>query len=978
MSTFDGFRFHRLITVPRPDSGRGDPNRGGEARRDPAGPLAASLAGSHGDLLASGAPGPALLTAWVRSPQEQQLRFLVGGRPFFPPAVGPAIGPALASAGEREPGPGGERPVLYPPGAVGVDVAEHDAVGLFDRLTWWVPCSGRADALWAPPPGKASGVHVRRGSFDSHVAHLGVPLAWLVIAEPLVPEELKPELDLLVNEILPLSRGEVGEAKRIALERKQARHRDLSRAQDGGAWRLRVLVGALSERAASAAAAMLCAATELEGLPYVVAPAGPPTSLPRAITGASFVASTDLLVALARPPDRELPGLRLVEPHTFDVTPDLPDAGGLHLGAVLDEAHEDVGPLALSHESLNRHTFVCGATGAGKSQTVRHLLTEATRSGIPWLVVEPAKAEYARMATRIADLGGDVIVIRPGDRDTAPAGLNPFEPAEGFPLQTHVDRLRALFLAAFESWEPFPQVMSTALVRCYEQFGWDLVLGEPAHRGSNPRYPTLGDLQRVAAEVVADIGYGAQATADVGGFIKVRLSSLRLGTTGRFFEGGHPLRFDRLRERNVVLEIEDVGDDADKAFLMGAVLMRLSEDLWVANRAHPSEGLSHLTVIEEAHRLLRRAESGASDATAKAVEMFASLLAEVRAYGEGLVIAEQIPSKLTPDVIKNTAVKIVHRLPAKDDRDSVGATMNVDEAQSRHLVTLVPGQGAVFTDGMDRPLLVQVPDGTQVEARGAARPAPVTALIGRRSASCGAECVAQACTLRDMVQARHLLAERPWLVVWAELTVLAHLAGFGTPAVDRAGLPALDAVLRSPRIFDCALSHAVDAAVVARTEVLQPTVDPDDLAAHCCTSIRAVLDEVDPDAICGPHGLRYLARPYRWHEILAALEDVPPDAPRDARSAEWEERLGRHVQGDTAAEQRDVVESWWNAVLDDRPARDRVTFGIAQPSALELAIGSTRSDPAWRDQVQLALQPFRVDWPDTHLLPDSRDGSSDG
>lgn len=137
---------------------------------------------------------------------------------------------------------------------------------------------------------------------------------------------------------------------------------------------------------------------------------------------------------------------------------------------------------------------------------------------------------------------------------------------------------------------------------------------------------------------------------------------------GRFFEGGHPLSFDALCRNNVVLQIEDFGDDADKAFFMGSVLMRLSEHL----REDPRPGLSHLTVIEEAHRLLRRSEPGTAGAAAHAVEMFAAMLAEMRAYGEGLIIAEQIPSKLTPDVIKNTAVKIVHRLPAEDDRDSVG------------------------------------------------------------------------------------------------------------------------------------------------------------------------------------------------------------------------------------------------------------------------------------------------------------------
>jgi hypothetical protein len=194
---------------------------------------------------------------------------------------------------------------------------------------------------------------------------------------------------------------------------------------------------------------------------------------------------------------------------------------------VLDWNRVPAGELAVPRASLNRHTFVCGATGAGKSQTVRGLLETATRAGIPWLVVEPAKAEYRLMA-------------------------------------------------AFEADEPFPQILAAALTRCYEDAGWDLVTGAPAAPGLDPGYPALEDLQATALQVVEDIGYGREITDNVRGFVTVRIASLRLGTTGRFLQGGHPLDFARLLERNVVLEIEDVGDDRDKAFLMGTVLIRLA------------------------------------------------------------------------------------------------------------------------------------------------------------------------------------------------------------------------------------------------------------------------------------------------------------------------------------------------------------------------------------------------------------------
>ena len=400
--------------------------------------------------------------------------------------------------------------------------------------------------------------------------------------------------------------------------------------------------------------------------------------------------------------------------------------------------------------------------------------------------------------------------------DAIAAGLNPLEPAPDengrrFPLQTHANLVKALFIASFRSDEPFPQVLSAALTRVYEDAGWDLALGETVAADANPSYPNLADLQRAAIRIVQEVGYSQRITDDVLGFIKVRLSSLRLGTTGRFLQGGHQLDFGKLLRTNAVLEIEDVGDDSDKAFLMGTVLIRLVEHLRMVNRAQPSSPgglggvvppgasgapatLRHLTVIEEAHRLLRRPDasgSGASGgAAAHAVEMFAGLLAEIRAYGEGLIIAEQIPDRLIADVIKNTAVKITHRLPAADDRDAVGATMNMTQAQNRFLVTLKPGEAAVFADGMDFPLLAQMPDGTSREAATQAATATPAGVVRSRSITCGADCFGRPCTLRDMRVAQRALDEYPVIRLWAELSVLAHLVGWPMP-VPRTALLSL-------------------------------------------------------------------------------------------------------------------------------------------------------------------------------------------
>ncbi|MFJ3585163.1 ATP-binding protein [Streptomyces sp. NPDC090127] len=741
---------------------------------------------------------------------------------------------------------------------------------------WWTSVSGLSDGLLVDGEARDQATTGPRPTLEDCLLSVWQEaFAWLVLADPVPPDEL----DELTGDVADLRRraqSKAADSPEYGLQaaRLERRHEELAKASATGLWRIRLLAGGRTPEDAQRVAALVCASADLAGLPYALKPTGWAGDLPTMLTAGTddsseagrfpFHGSSELLTALVRPPAQEVPGVRFVLRPDFDVTPESraatpaqagAGAGPIRLGTVLDRNRGPVGDLELPRSTLNRHTFVCGATGGGKSQTVRGLLETASRERLPWLVVEPAKAEYRFMSARLGD-EHEVIVIKPGDRDTLPAGLNPLEPSvfangERFPLQTHLDMVRALFLASFDPQEPFPQVLSAALTRCYEDLGWDLTLGEARYSGTEPRYPTLEDLEDTALRIVAEIGYGKEITDNVKGFIKIRLATLRLGTTGRFLEGGHPIDFGELLKRNVVFEIEDVGDDKDKAFLMGTILIRLVEYLRMEQRttrriAFP---LRHLTVFEEAHRLLRRSEEGG--ASAHAVEMFAGLLAEIRAYGEGLVIADQIPAKLVPDVIKNTAAKVVHRLPAQDDREAVGATMNITEAQSEYLVTLRPGEAAVFTDGMDYPLLVRMEDGTSREDAADIRPASPAPMVERRSAACGEGCSTAPCTLRQLRTSERLAEEDGLrITLWAEMSVAAHLLGWVTPLPGEAMRAALAPHWAGDRRgVECAIGQAVDRAVHSRVGA---PGSPGALAAHVAAMMRAQLDGRDPCPIAEP------------------------------------------------------------------------------------------------------------------------------
>ncbi|HUA42310.1 MAG TPA: ATP-binding protein [Streptosporangiaceae bacterium] len=763
------------------------------------------------------------------------------------PAPAPEVAPAAGSPTVE---------LLFPWGARGIAIDSNMLADL-DELVW-APCPGRQVPLTgsSPRPGSPE-LPGPPTLFESALQTLmGRAFGWLIVADP--TDLLDPEAAELRNQLTVLRRYD-DENARFEAERAERRLTELDAFREAGLWNVRVLAGAATEQDLHLIAPVLVGAADLSAHPYRLrCPDGAQefadvlaTKLADPVDGSMvpFAATAGTLAALTGLPRREVPGVRVLRPGYFDVTSEVGGEQSIDLGQILDGQDRAVGSLRVPLATLNRHALVTGATGAGKSQTVRHMLEQLTSAGVGWLAIEPVKSEYAAMAGKDGPGSGEVTLINPADPESVPLSVNPLAPEPGYPVQAHIDMVRALFLAAFDAREPFPQIMSQALQRAYEECGWDPLTGAGrADLNVPPAVPTLARLQAAALAVIEDVGYGRELQADMRGFVDVRLRSLRTGSAGRFFEGGHPADIAALLNRNVVLSLDDVANDEDKAFVIGTLIIRIVEHLRLRSKTAPADGLRHVVVLEEAHRLLRAGRDGAS---AHAVELFAGLLAEIRAYGEGVIIAEQIPAKLVPDAVKNTALKVLHRLPAADDRQLVGATMNLDDDQSRQVVSLPPGEAAVFTDGMDRPMRVRVPFRAGAAGAGAAVAGPrevaATAILppltGRRSAACGRACTGERpCTLVE-IRAADLVARSPqdaWLRVWSEVYVLAHLVNRPRPRVPvplRERWAGLDRRLR-----ECALATAIDQAVLSRGQALRECFDPAELAAACAASATGMLD----------------------------------------------------------------------------------------------------------------------------------------
>jgi DNA helicase HerA-like ATPase len=434
------------------------------------------------------------------------------------------------------------------------------------------------------------------------------------------------------------------------------------------------------------------------------------------------------LAILSQLPQQEYFGYRVYDYSRFDVDADVPSGEGLAIGEIKDGMQSTGNSFLIKLNDLSKHALVVGITGSGKTTTIFRLLHQlVTNSGnsIPFLIIEPAKTEYRRLIDHPAFATLRIYTL--GDERIAPFRLNPFEfditdEKERTHVQTHIDHLKSVFNAAFVLYAPMPYVLDIALHEVYEDKGWNLATGlnqrlTGLSKGSQiperqyPGFPTLSDLQRKVAQVVARLGYEERIKMDVTAGLQARIDSLRLGGKGLMLDVAHGIDIRDLLAQPTVLELDRIGNDEEKAFTIGLLISRIS----AFRRLQGNSTLRHVTVIEEAHRLLKNVstEVGTEEASNKAVavEGFCNMLSEIRAYGEGIIIAEQIPSKLAPDAIKNTNLKLLHRMLAQDDRDIVGTSINLSEDQSRRAVTLNPQHGEViaFAERCDRPYLLQVP-----------------------------------------------------------------------------------------------------------------------------------------------------------------------------------------------------------------------------------------------------------------------------
>ena len=431
-------------------------------------------------------------------------------------------------------------------------------------------------------------------------------------------------------------------------------------------------------------------------------------------TATMLVSGKELSYQMALP-KKSVAGVPVVECAEFgrEVTTLSGHSGNLPLGKIYHMHKQEEGIVKLDANSLTAHTFITGSTGSGKSTTIYKLLDELTNmtvgdtdETVKFMIIEPAKGEYKNALAKNKQFGIKVYGTNPNI--TALLRINPFKfPSDKIHIYEHLDKLTEIFNVCWPMYAAMPAVLKAAMENAYRSAGWNLVKSENPHGAI---FPSFVDVALEVERYINKSEYSEENKSNYKGSLLTRLESLTNGINRLIFTADD-IEDSTLFDENVIVDLSRVGSTETKALIMGILILKLQEHR-IACLDEPNSDLRHVTVLEEAHNLLKRTSTEQSSETAnllgKSVEMLANSIAEMRTYGEGFIIADQSPGLLDMSVIRNTNTKIIMRLPDFSDRELVGKAAGLNDDQIIELAKLPRGVAAVYQNDWISPVLCSI------------------------------------------------------------------------------------------------------------------------------------------------------------------------------------------------------------------------------------------------------------------------------
>lgn len=429
---------------------------------------------------------------------------------------------------------------------------------------------------------------------------------------------------------------------------------------------------------------------------------------PSVVTATTSLTGKELAYSLNFP-QKSISGLPVIECAEFgrNITTYeslVEDENHFDLGNIFHMNHEENISVALDVNSLSSHTFITGSTGSGKSNTVYQLLNEANKKNIKFLVIEPAKGEYKHVFGN----RDDVCVYGTNPQSMPLLKINPFRFPKGIHVLEHIDRLIEIFNVCWPMYAAMPAVLKNAVELSYIDCGWNLTLS--TNEFDENLYPTFQDVCRNIKSIIDSSEYDNENKGAYKGALLTRLTSLTTGIYGLMFTKDE-ISCEQLFTNNTIIDLSRVGSTETKSLLMGLLVLKLQE-YKTSDFSGMNKELNHITVLEEAHNLLKRTSyeqtAESSNLMGKSVEMISNAIAEMRTYGEGFIIVDQSPGLLDMSAIRNTNTKVIMRLPDYSDRELVGRAAGLNDNQIAELSKLPKGVAAVYQNEWIEPILCKI------------------------------------------------------------------------------------------------------------------------------------------------------------------------------------------------------------------------------------------------------------------------------
>ena len=428
---------------------------------------------------------------------------------------------------------------------------------------------------------------------------------------------------------------------------------------------------------------------------------------PAVVTPTTSLSGKELAYSLNFP-QKSISGLPVISCTEFGrdiVSYDLnnPEEEKISIGHIFHMNHVERANVEISKQSLSSHLFVTGSTGSGKSNTVYKILSAARETGTKFLVIEPAKGEYKNI------FGSDDVFVFGTNPMLSPLlKINPFSFPDKVHIYEHMDRLVEIFNVCWPMYAAMPAVLKNAIEKSYEDCGWDLISSTNIYGGD--MYPTFADVARNIKIIIDSSEYDTENKGAYKGSLLTRLQSLANGINGQVFCSDE-IKPATIFNENVIIDLSRVGSSETKSLIMGMLVLKLQE-FRMSEATGMNVPLKHLTVLEEAHNILKRTSTDqpveGGNLVGKSVEMISNAIAEMRTYGEGFIIVDQAPGLMDMSAIRNTNTKIIMRLPDQTDRELVGKAANLNDEQIKELSKLACGVGAVYQNEWVQPILCKI------------------------------------------------------------------------------------------------------------------------------------------------------------------------------------------------------------------------------------------------------------------------------